>query len=89
MCFVSFLLSLFWYFLFIAYITISKKAYKVPAGLGAENPAEGKKIDLPPGTYDYTVKVGSEEQKDKIKVEKGGAWGIIAFPGGQFSDRVY
>ena len=72
-----------------ATITINKKAYKVPAGLGAENPAEGKKIDLPPGTYDYTVKVGSEEQKDKIKVEKGGAWGIIAFPGGQFSDRVY
>jgi hypothetical protein len=73
-----------------AKITIGDKTYELAAGVGAEDPADGKKIDVPPGTHTFTIEAETEQQQDKIKVEPGGAWGVIVIPdGGHFADRLY
>ena len=74
----------------VAKITIAGKTYELAAGLGTEDPADGKKIDLPAGTHDFTIQAGAEKQQDKIQVEVGGTWGVIILDDGvHFADRVY
>jgi hypothetical protein len=72
-----------------ATVTINKQAVTVGAGVGAKSP-DGPSIDLPPGTYSYSVKSGSRAaQTDKMEVGADQTWGIVVGPGGGLALHVY
>jgi hypothetical protein len=67
-----------------AALTINKQTIKVAAGAGGPQSPKGPTLDLPPGKYQYSVKVaGRPARNDTIEVTADDAWGLMIAPGGE------
>ena len=65
-----------------ASLTINKQTIKVAAGAGGPG-VKGPMLELPPGKYQYSVKVaGGPAQNNEIEVAADDAWGLMLAPGG-------
>ena len=73
-----------------AVLTINKQTIRVAAGAGSPQ-AKGPTLDLPPGKYQYSLKVaGGAVRNDMIEVAADDAWGLMISPGGEvMSLQVY
>ena len=61
----------------------SKKTVKIAAGAGGPH-AKGPTLELPPGKYQYSLKVaGSPVRNNAIEVAADEAWGLMIAPGGE------
>jgi hypothetical protein len=72
-----------------AVITIEKQTVKVPPGAGTKGP-DGPTLDLAPGKYKFSAKVGSAPARDD-EVEAGAdeTWGLLVGPGGVLALQMY
>lgn len=72
-------------------IMIDDVEYKLPIGVGSENPADAKKIDLKPGKHTIVIKVpGEKPQTEQVDIKPNTTWGFVAFGNeGYFAQRVY
>ncbi|WP_159008111.1 hypothetical protein [Bradyrhizobium sp. S69] len=63
-----------------ASLTINKQTIKVAAGAGGPG-VKGPTLELPPGKYQYSVKVaGGPAQNNEIEVAADDAWGLMLAP---------
>jgi hypothetical protein len=66
-----------------AALTINKQTIKIAAGAGGPH-VKGPTLDLPPGKYQYSVKVaGGAAQSNEIEVAADDAWGLMIAPDGE------
>jgi hypothetical protein len=66
-----------------AALTINKQTIKIAAGAGGPH-AKGPTVELPPGKYQYSLKVaGSPVRNNAIEVAADDAWGLMIAPGGE------
>lgn len=66
-----------------AALTINKQTIKIVAGAGGPR-VKGPTLDLPPGKYQYSVKVaGGPVHNDEIEVAADDAWGLMIAPTGE------
>lgn len=64
-------------------LTINKQTIKVAAGAGGPQSPKGPMLDLPPGKYQYALRVaGRPARTDTITIAAGDAWGLMVGPGG-------
>lgn len=72
-------------------ISVDGKEYKIAAGVGGDNPAEAKQLDVEPGKHTITIKSGNEPaETEEIDLKAGVTWAIVGFPGGGYlSERLY
>jgi hypothetical protein len=67
-----------------AVITINKQSVKVAAGAGGPQSPKGPMLDLPPGKYQYSLKMpGRPARNDTIDIAAGDAWGLMVGPSGE------
>ncbi|QOZ49918.1 hypothetical protein [Bradyrhizobium sp. CCBAU 53338] len=67
-----------------AQITINKQTVKIVAGAGGPQSPKGPMLDVPPGRYQYSLKVaGRPVRSDTIEVAAGDAWGLMVGPTGE------
>jgi hypothetical protein len=72
-----------------AVVTINKRAVTLRAGVGKDGP-DGPSLDLPPGTYRYTVQVpGRPTASEKVTVGADQTWGLVIGPGGALALNLY
>jgi hypothetical protein len=65
-----------------AEVTINKRTIKVTPGMGGDRP-DGPSLDLPPGTYAYSVKVaGAPAANEEVAVGADETWALVIGPGG-------
>jgi hypothetical protein len=65
-----------------AALTINKQTIKIAAGAGGPH-AKGPTLDLPPGKYQYSVKVaGRPAGNSEIEIAADDTWGLMVAPGG-------
>jgi hypothetical protein len=65
-----------------ANLTINKQTIKIAAGAGGPH-AKGPTLELPPGKYQYSLKVaGSPVRNNEIEVAADDTWGLMVAPGG-------
>ena len=65
-----------------ATITINKQNIKIAAGAGTPQ-AKGPTLDLPPGKYNFAVKVaGRAARNSAIEIAADDAWGLMIAPSG-------
>jgi hypothetical protein len=65
-----------------AALTINKQTIKIAPGAGGPH-AKGPTLDLPPGKYQYSLKVaGHPAQANSIEVAADDAWGLMVAPDG-------
>jgi hypothetical protein len=65
-----------------ASLSINKQTIKIAAGAGGPG-SKGPTLELPPGKYQYSVKVaGGPAQNNEIEVAADDAWGLMVAPGG-------
>jgi hypothetical protein len=65
-----------------AALTINKQTVRIAAGAGGPH-AKGPSLDLPPGKYQYSLKVaGHPAQTDAIEVAADDTWGLMVAPDG-------
>jgi hypothetical protein len=65
-----------------AAVTINKQTIRIAAGAGGPG-AKGPSLELPPGKYQYSLKVaGAPAQAHEIVVAADDAWGLMVAPGG-------
>jgi hypothetical protein len=63
-------------------LTINKQTIKIAPGAGGPQ-AKGPALDLPPGKYQYLLKVaGRPVQSNAIELAADDAWGLMVAPGG-------
>jgi hypothetical protein len=66
-----------------AQLTINKQTIKVAAGAGGPQSPKGPTLDLPPGKYQYSLKMpGRPARNDTIEIAAGDAWGLMVGPTG-------
>jgi hypothetical protein len=66
-----------------AALTINKQTVKIAAGAGGPK-SKGPMLDLPPGKYQYSLKVaGSPVRNNEIEVAADDTWGLMVAPGGE------
>jgi hypothetical protein len=66
-----------------ATVTIGKQTIKLTPGMGGGERPDGPMLDLPPGTYAYSVAVpGSPASNEEVVVADGEAWALVIGPGG-------
>jgi hypothetical protein len=66
-----------------AALTINKQTIKIAAGAGGPH-SKGPTLDLPPGKYQYSLKVaGRPIQNNAIEVAADDTWGLMIAPGGE------
>jgi hypothetical protein len=66
-----------------AALTINKQTIKIAAGAGGPH-AKGPTVELPPGKYQYSLKVaGGPVRNNAIEVAADDAWGLMIAPGGE------
>jgi hypothetical protein len=66
-----------------AALTINRQTIKIAAGAGGPR-SKGPTLDLPPGKYQYSVKVaGGPSHSDEIEVAADDAWGLMIAPTGE------
>ena len=73
-----------------AAVTINKQTIRIAAGAGTPQ-SKGPTLDLPPGKYQYSLKVaGGPVRSNAIEVAADDAWGLMIAPGGEvMSLQVY
>ena len=73
-----------------AAVTINKQTIRIAAGAGTPQ-SKGPTLDLPPGKYQYSLKVaGGPVRNNAIEVAADDAWGLMIAPGGEvMSLQVY
>jgi hypothetical protein len=66
-----------------AVLTINKQTIKIAAGAGGPQSPKGPMLDLPPGKYQYALRVpGRPTRSDTIAIAAGDAWGLLVAPTG-------
>ncbi len=66
-----------------ATITINKQTIRIAPGAG-EPQAKGPTLELPPGKYQYSLKVAGGPARSKtIELAADDAWGLMVVPGGE------
>lgn len=66
-----------------ASLTINKQTVKIAAGAGGPQSPKGPMLDLPPGKYQYALRLpGRPARSDTITVAAGDAWGLLVGPDG-------
>jgi hypothetical protein len=71
-----------------ATVTINKQTINIGAGVGEKAP-NGPSLDLAPGKYSYSVKVGGRTQSDQLEVSADQTWGLMIGPGGGLALQIY
>ncbi|MCP3378827.1 hypothetical protein NLM31_00025 [Bradyrhizobium sp. CCGUVB4N] len=67
-----------------AQLTINKQTIKVAAGAGGPQSPKGPMLDLPPGKYQYSLKMaGRPARNDTLDIAAGDAWGLMVGPTGE------
>ena len=62
-------------------LTINKQTIKIAAGAGGPQSPKRPMLDLPPGKYQYSVKVaGRPAGNDTIEIAADDAWGLMVAP---------
>lgn len=71
-----------------ASITINRKTVKIAAGAGSKS-KDGPSMDLPPGKYSFSFRIGSKApQTDQVEVKAGETWGLMVGPGGVLAVQI-
>ncbi len=66
-----------------ASLTINNQTVKIAAGAGGPKSAKGPMLDLPPGKYQYALRMpGKPARTETLTVAAGDAWGLLVGPGG-------
>lgn len=66
-----------------ASLTINKQTVKIAAGAGGPQSPKGPMLDLPPGKYQYALRLpGRPARTEALTVAAGEAWGLLVGPGG-------
>jgi hypothetical protein len=67
-----------------AVLTINKQTVKIAAGAGGPQSPKGPMLDLPPGRYQYSLRMaGRPARNDTITIAAGDAWGLMVGPTGE------
>ncbi|TPQ36812.1 hypothetical protein C2U70_11935 [Bradyrhizobium guangdongense] len=67
-----------------ASLTINKQTIKIAAGTGSPQSPKGPMLDLPPGKYQYALRVpGRPARTESIEIAAGDAWGLMVGPTGE------
>ncbi len=63
-------------------LTINKQTIKIAAGAGGPQSPKGPMLDLPPGKYQYSLKIAGPPgaQRHQIDIAAGDAWGLMVGP---------
>ncbi|MGY4510914.1 hypothetical protein [Bradyrhizobium sp. USDA 3650] len=66
-----------------ASLTINNQTVKIAAGAGGPQSPKGPMLDLPPGKYQYALRLpGRPARTETLTVAAGDAWGLLVGPGG-------
>jgi hypothetical protein len=66
-----------------ASLTINNQTVKIAAGAGGPQSPKGPMLDLPPGKYQYALRVaGRPARNETLTVAAGDAWGLLVGPSG-------
>jgi hypothetical protein len=66
-----------------ATVSINKQTIKIAAGAGGPQSPRPPMIDLPPGKYQYALKIaGGPARNNQIEIGAGDTWGVMIGPGG-------
>ncbi|TYO68283.1 hypothetical protein FXV83_01530 [Bradyrhizobium hipponense] len=66
-----------------AALTINKQTIKIAAGAGSPQSPKGPMLDLPPGKYQYALRVaGHPARNETLTVAAGDTWGLMVGPSG-------
>ena len=67
-----------------ATVSINKQTIKIAAGAGAPQSPKPPMLDLPPGKYQYALKVGGGPvRNNQIEIAAGDTWGLMVAPNGE------
>jgi len=67
-----------------AALTINKQTIKIAAGAGGPQSPKGPTLDLPPGKYQYALKIaGGASKTSEIEVTANDTWGLMIAPNGE------
>jgi hypothetical protein len=67
-----------------ATVSINKQTIKLAAGAGGPQSPKPPMLDLPPGKYQYTLKVaGGPARSNQIEIDAGDTWGLMVAPNGE------
>jgi hypothetical protein len=66
-----------------ASLTINNQTVKIAAGAGGPQSPKGPMLDLPPGKYQYALRLpGRPARTETLTVAAGDAWGLLVGPNG-------
>ncbi|EIG60067.1 hypothetical protein [Bradyrhizobium sp. WSM1253] len=66
-----------------ASLTINNQTVKIAAGAGGPQSPKGPMLDLPPGKYQYALRLpGRPARTESLTVAAGDAWGLLVGPNG-------
>jgi hypothetical protein len=66
-----------------ATVSINKQTIKIAAGAGGPQSPKPPMIDLPPGKYQYALRIaGGRARNNQIEIGAGDTWGVMIGPGG-------
>jgi hypothetical protein len=66
-----------------ATVSINKQTIRIAAGAGGPQSSKPPMIDLPPGKYQYALKIaGGPARNNQIEIGAGDTWGVMIGPGG-------
>jgi hypothetical protein len=66
-----------------ATVSINKQTIKIASGAGGPQSPKPPMLDLPPGKYQYTLKVaGGPARNNQIEIDAGDTWGLMVAPSG-------
>jgi hypothetical protein len=67
-----------------AAVTINKQTVRVAAGAGGPQSPKGPTLELPPGKYQYSLRVaGGPARNNQIEIAADDAWGLMIAPNGE------
>lgn len=72
-----------------AVVTINKQTMRVKPGAGAKNPADGPMLELAPGKYQVSFKMGGKSASETIEIGADETWGLLIGPGGLLPLQAY
>jgi hypothetical protein len=66
-----------------ATVSINKQTIRIASGAGGPQSPKPPMLDLPPGKYQYTLKVaGGPARNNQIEIAAGDTWGLMVAPDG-------